>query len=159
MPNANDSVIVTTRIFEAPRELVFAAFSDQRHLARWWGPDGFSTTTSRFEFREGGIWRFVMHGPDGRDYENCITFDEITPPERLVYHHGGDDTIENLCFGTIVLFEDLGGRTRLTMEMSFPTLEQRDDAIRLYKADEGAEQHLRCLGEFLAADFFRSPAA
>lgn len=154
MPNANDKMIVTTRVFEAPRELVFDAFTDPEHLARWWGPNGFRTTTSRFEFHVGGIWRFVMHGPDGRDYENCITFDEIRPPERLVYHHGGDDTIENVCFDTVLTFEDLGGRTRLTMEASFPTAEQRDEAIRVYQFDENARQHVSRLGDFLDADLF-----
>jgi len=83
--------IVGTRVFDAPRELVFAAFTDPTHLAQWWGPDGFTTTTSRFEFRKGGVWRFVMHGPDGRDYQNLITFDEIIAPERIAYRHGGAD--------------------------------------------------------------------
>jgi uncharacterized protein YndB with AHSA1/START domain len=86
--------IIGTRVFDAPRELVFSAWTDPKHLAQWWGPDGFTTTTSAFEFRAGGVWRFVMHGPDGRDYENRITFDEIVPPERIVYHHGGGDDVE-----------------------------------------------------------------
>ena len=68
--------------------LVWQAWTDPKHLAQWWGPNGFSTTTSAFDMRPGGVWRFVMHGPDGRDYENRITFDEIVRPERLVYHHG-----------------------------------------------------------------------
>ena len=74
--------IIGTRVFDAPRDLVFSAFTDPKHLAQWWGPDGFTTTTSAFEFRPGGVWRFVMHGPDGRDYQNRITFDEIVAPER-----------------------------------------------------------------------------
>ena len=62
--------IIGTRVFDAPRELVFSAFTDPEHLAQWWGPDGFTMTTSAFDFRPGGVWRFVMHGPDGRDYQN-----------------------------------------------------------------------------------------
>jgi len=68
--------IVGTRVFDAPRALVFEAFSDPIHLSQWWGPDGFSTTTQSFDFREGGVWRFVMHGPDGRDYQNRISYEE-----------------------------------------------------------------------------------
>ncbi len=50
------------------------AVSDPKHLAQWWGPDGFTITTSSFDFRAGGVWRFVMHGPDGRDYQNRVTY-------------------------------------------------------------------------------------
>ena len=82
-------VIVGVREFDAPRELVFSVWTDAKHLAQWWGPNGFTTTTSRFEFRPGGVWRFVMHGPDGRDYQNRVVFDEIVPPERIVYRHDG----------------------------------------------------------------------
>ena len=60
--------IIGSRLLDAPRELVFSAFTDPKHLAQWWGPNGFTTTTHSFEFRPGGVWRFVMHGPDGRDY-------------------------------------------------------------------------------------------
>jgi len=157
VPDANPNaarMIVTTRIFDAPRALVFDAFSDPGHLARWWGPNGFRTTTSRFDFREGGIWRFVMHGPDGRDYENCITYREIKPPERLVYHHGDGEGVETISFENVLTFEDLGGRTRLTMEATFPSAELRDRVIRDHKADEGGAQHLARLSEYLEADVF-----
>ncbi len=86
------------REFDAPRDLVFSAFTDPKHLAQWWGPNGFTTTTSSFEMRPGGIWRFVMHGPDSRDYQNRITFDEVVPPERLVYRHGGGEDVEPVQF-------------------------------------------------------------
>jgi uncharacterized protein YndB with AHSA1/START domain len=61
--------IVISRVIEAPRELVFEAFTEVRHLSRWWGPEGFTTTTHSFEFGVGGEWAFVMHGPDGTDYD------------------------------------------------------------------------------------------
>ena len=100
--------IIATRVLDAPRALVWTVWTDPKHLAQWWGPNGFSTTTSAFEFRAGGVWRFVMHGPDGRDYENRITFDEIVKPERIRYHHGGGDDVEPVQFRTTVTFEDLG---------------------------------------------------
>ena len=73
-----------SRIIDGPRQLVFAAYTDARHLAQWWGPDGFTTTTHTFEFRPSGVWEFTMHGPDGTDYPNRIEWLEISPPERIV---------------------------------------------------------------------------
>ena len=70
------------------------------------GPDGFTTTTHSHDFRPGGVWRFVMHGPDGRDYQNRITFDGIVSPERIVYHHGGGDDVEPVQFTQTVTFQD-----------------------------------------------------
>ena len=130
--------IVGSREFDAPRELVFAAFTDPKHLAQWWGPNGFSLTTGSFEFRVGGVWRFVMHGPDGRDYQNRVTYDEIAPPKRIVYSHGGADDVEPVRFSTTVTFEDLGRRrTRLTWRGTFPSVEERARVIKEYGADKG----------------------
>jgi len=100
--------IVGTRVFDAPRDLVFSAFTDPKHLAQWWGPDGFTLTTNSHDFRPGGAWRFVMHGPDGRDYQNRVTCDEIVPPERNAYRRGGGHDVEPVQFNTTVTFEDLG---------------------------------------------------
>lgn len=79
--------IVTTRLFDAPRERVFAAWSSAAHLEKWWGPRGFTTTTHAFEFRVGGQWRLTMHGPDGTDYPNRLVYEEIVPFARIVYAH------------------------------------------------------------------------
>lgn len=149
--------IVGSRVFDAPRDLVFAAFTDPQHLAQWWGPDGFTTTTSAFDFRPGGVWRFVMHGPDGRDYQNRVTYDEIVRPERLVYHHGGGDDVEPVQFKTTVTFEDIGnGQTRLTWHGTFPSAEERDRVIREYGADKGLAQTMARLAEHVAALAARS---
>lgn len=144
--------IVGSRVFDAPRELVFAAFTDPQHLAQWWGPDGFTLTTHSFEFRIGGVWRFVMHGPDGRDYQNRVTYDEIVPPERIAYHHGGGDDVEPVKFTTTVTFEDLANRqTRIVWHGTFPSVEERARVIRDYGADKGLMQTLARLAEHLAA--------
>src|SRR5204863_7229724 len=82
-----DREIVISRVIDAPRELVFEAFTEVRHLSRWWGPDGFTTTTRAFEFRVGGESVFVMHGPAGTDYLERICWCEMTPPERHVVMH------------------------------------------------------------------------
>src|SRR5277367_6192543 len=81
--------IIAIREFDAPRELVFSMWTDPKHLAQWWGPNGFTTTTSSFDMRPGGVWRFVMHGPDGRDSQTRITYQDIVPPQRIVYRHAG----------------------------------------------------------------------
>ena len=83
-----DREIEISRVIDAPRELVFEAFTEVRHLSRWWGPEGFTTSTRSFEFRVGGVWDFVMHGPDGTDYPEWITWTEIAPPERIALLHG-----------------------------------------------------------------------
>ena len=144
--------IIGTREFDAPRALVLAAWTDPRHLAQWWGPFGFTTTTFSFDFRPGGVWRFVMHGPDGRDYQNKITFEEIVAPERLVYRHGGGDDVEPVQFRTTVTLEDLGGRTRVTWRGEFPSAAERDRVIKEYGADRGLEQCMARLADFVAAN-------
>lgn len=137
------------RHYDAPRELVFAAFADPMHLARWFGPNGFTLTTHSFEFRNGGIWRFVMHGPDGRDYQNRVTYDEIVPPERIVWRHGGGDDVEPVQFRTVVTFEDVGGRTRVTWRGIFPSTAERDRVIRDYGADKGLTETMTRLADHL----------
>ena len=142
--------IIGIRAFDAPRELVFAAWTDAKHLAQWWGPNGFTTTTSSFDLRPGGVWRFVMHGPDGRDYQNRITFEEVVRPERLVYRHGGGDDVEPVQLRQTITFEDLGGRTRITWRGDFPSAAKRDRVIKEYKADVGLVQTLARLADFVA---------
>lgn len=162
MPTANSldldrdpRSIVGTRVFDAPRGLVFSAFTDPKHLAQWWGPNGFSTTTSAFDFRPGGVWRFVMHGPDDRDYQNRITFEEIVRPERIVYRHGdrSDDPaekdLEPVQFRMTVIFEELGGKTRLIWRNEFPSVAERDRVIKEYGADKGLVETMARLAEFV----------
>ena len=143
--------IVGSRVFDAPRALVFSVWTDPKHLAQWWGPNGFTTTTHAYDFRPGGVWRFVMHGPDGRHYQNRITFDEIVPPERIVYRHGGGDDVEPVQFTQTVTFEDLNnGKTLLTWHGKFPSAEERAHVIKHYGADKGLVQTMARLADYLA---------
>ena len=144
--------IIGTRVLAAPRDLVFSVWTDAKHLAQWWGPNGFTTTTHSFEFRPGGIWRFVMHGPDGRDYQNRITFDEIVPPERIVYRHSGGEDVEPVKFTQTVTLEDLGkGQTRIVWHGKFPSAAERDRVIKEYGADKGLAQTMARLAEHVTA--------
>ena len=83
-----DREIATSRVFDAPRDLVWEAWTDPKHLARWYGPNGFTVTTHEMDVRPGGVWRLTMHGPDGTDYPNLTRYVEVVRPERLVYEHG-----------------------------------------------------------------------
>ena len=117
-----DREIVASRILNAPQELVFQAFRDPGHLAKWWGPKGFTNTFSEFDLRPGGHWRFVMRGPDGTDYPNHSVFDEVVPPERIVFRHL-DEMHE---FQMTILLAERGGKTQITWRMLHPTVEKRD---------------------------------
>ncbi len=149
MNETADREIVVTHVIDAPRGLVFETFTDVRHLSRWWGPDGFTTTTRSFEFRVGGEWDFVMHGPDGTHYPEWIAWREIAPPERIVLLHGEFRNDPN-AFDSFFTFEDLGDKTRIVLRTVFPTKALRDEAIERYHAIEGGQQTLRSLANYVA---------
>ena len=154
---ADPRSIVGTRVYDAPRALVFSAFTNPEHLAQWWGPDGFTTTTSAFEFRPGGTWRFVMHGPHGRDYQNRVTFIEIVESARLIYRHAGGDDVEPVQFEQTLTFADYeNGKTLLTWHGRFPTAAERARVIRDYGADKGLAETMARLADFIAAQKTRA---
>ena len=143
-----DREIVISRVISAPRERVFEAFTEVRHLSQWWGPTGFTTTTRAFEFRVGGEWIFVMHGPDGTDYQEWISWTEIDPPERIALLHGefrGDPN----AFESVLTFATDGAATRLEMRTVFPTKQLRDEAVQKYHAIEGGQQTLSNLTTYI----------
>jgi uncharacterized protein YndB with AHSA1/START domain len=146
---AADREIVISRVIDAPRELVFEAFTQVRHLSRWWGPHGFTTTTRSFEFRVGGEWDFVMHGPDGTDYQEWIRFTEIAAPQRIALVHGERRGDPN-AFASVLTFAPDGAGTRIEMRTLFPTKALRDEAVEKYHAIEGGEQALDSLAAYVA---------
>jgi uncharacterized protein YndB with AHSA1/START domain len=137
----SDREVVLTRVIDAPRELVFDAFTDPKHVDHWWGPNGYKTTTIAMDVRPGGMWRSVMQGPDGTDYDDRKVYEEVVRPERLVYWHGSDVDDDPGCFHVTVTFEDVGGNTRLTMRMLFGTVEQCE-AVKGFGAVELGYQTL-----------------
>src|SRR4026208_358920 len=143
-----DCEIVISRVISAPRELVFETFTEVRHLSQWWGPEGFTTTTRAFEFRVGGEWDFVMHGPDGTDYQEWISYTEITPPERIALLHGESRDDPN-AFESVLTFAPDGAATRIEMRTVFPTKELRDEAVQQDHAIEGGEQTLGNLAAYV----------
>ena len=119
--------MVITRVLDAPRKLVFGAWTDPKHIGSWWGPRGFTTTVHQMDVRPGGEWRIIMHGPNGVDYPNKIVYLEIAKPERLVYDHG--DEGQPGYFRVTVTFEDQGKKTKLTMRSLFTTAAERDHVV------------------------------
>jgi len=140
-----DREIVLSRLYDAPRDLVFEAWTTPEHVAQWFGPNGFTNTIHEMDVRPGGAWRFIMHGPDGVDYPNEIIFHEVVKPERLVYSHGPAPV-----FHVTVLFEDEHGKTRLRMRSLFPTAAEKDRVVDEFGAIEGGKQTMERLAAFLA---------
>lgn len=110
-----DREVVSTRLIDVPRERVVEAFTDPEQLVKWWGPNGFTNTIKRFEFREGGEWHLTMHGPDGTDYRNESVFVTVDLPERIVYDHLR--TMHR--FLMEMTFFDFDGKTRITWRQRF----------------------------------------
>lgn len=148
-----DREIVVSRVFDAPRDLVFQVWSSHEHLAQWYGPNGFTITTHEMTFEPGGVWRFIMHGPDGRDYPNRVVFKEIVEPERLVYAHDDDEEgVEAISFNTTVTFDEAGaGKTKLTMRSVFSSKQEKDRVEALAGAVEGGFETVGRLAAYLAA--------
>src|SRR3982074_1015468 len=143
-----DREIVISRAINARPELVLEAFSEVRPLSRWWGPEGFTTPPRAFEFRVGGEWDFVMHGPDGTDYQEWISWSEIVPPEGSALLHGESRGDPNAFHAILTLAPD-GAATRIEMRTVFPTKELRDEAVEKYHAIEGGQQTLSNLAAYV----------
>ena len=140
---AEQRMISATRTFDAPRDLVWRAFTDPEMITNWWGPEGFSTTTHERDLRPGGVWRHTMHGPDGTDYPNYTEFIDVVEPERLVYRNSGDETFSSdHTFTSTVLFREIGeGKTELSFTMIFASAKGREEAAK-FGAVEGLDQTL-----------------
>jgi uncharacterized protein YndB with AHSA1/START domain len=147
-----DREIFLSREFDAPRELVWEAMTNPKHVVNWWGPRGFTTTIEKMDFRVGGTWKHVMHGPDGVNYPNEKIFKEIVPLEKIVFSHGGrrenGPSVDAMATWTFEKMEK--NRTRVSLRMVFPSPAERERVVKEFGAIEGGKQTLERLGEFLA---------
>lgn len=134
-----DREIVLTRILNAPRELVFKAWTDPKHLINWWGPAGFTNTFLEADIRLGGKWRFIMHGPNGVNSLCLVIFTEVIKPEKLAYEFSSGNENDPDKFNVIVTFEERGRKTGMTMLTIFPCT-IRDLTAREHCAVEGGNQ-------------------
>jgi uncharacterized protein YndB with AHSA1/START domain len=151
-----DREIIISRLFNAPRELLWEAMTNPRHVVQWWGPRGFTTTIEEMDVRVGGVWKQVMHGPDGTDYPNESIFTEVKKPERIAHALGGGRKGDaEVHFVQEWTFEEVEpGKTKVTIHMTFATAEDREKVVREYGAIEGGKQTLERLAEQLE----RAPA-
>jgi uncharacterized protein YndB with AHSA1/START domain len=142
--------IVISRVFDAPRDVVWDAWTDPKQVVQWWGPQGFTTTIHEMDVRPGGAWRHTMHGPDGADYPGKSVFSEVVKPERIVLtHSGGKEGGRVVNFKSTWTFEAEGDQTRVTIRMVFDSAEARGFVAKEHGAIEGGKQTLRRLGEYL----------
>jgi uncharacterized protein YndB with AHSA1/START domain len=144
--NIADREVVITRVFDAPRELVWEAWTNPKHADKWWGPSGFVNTTESMDFRVGGEWRYVMVGPDGTRYPNHMVYKEVTRPSKLVADHGDG---ERVWFERTVTMEETNNGTLVTLRHLFPSKASRDEVVEKYGAIEGGKQHLAKLEAYI----------
>ena len=144
--NIADREAVITRVLDAPRELVWQAWADPKHIVNWWGPNGFTTTIEKMDLRVGGEWKYMMVDPDGTRYPNHMAYKEITPMSKLVSDHGDG---ERVWFEVSVTFQEAGGGTLVILRQLFPSKAARDEVVEKYGAIEGGKQHFTKLEAYI----------
>src|SRR5215217_5860160 len=141
--------IQITRVYDAPVEAVWDAWTDPAQVAQWWGPRGFTLTTHSKDLRPGGTWRYTMHGPDGVDWPNVTLYHEVEPRAKLVYDHGASDDRPPLFRVTALFTEIAPDKTRLEMTMALATPEAAEETRKFIKKAGGDSTWDR-LAEYLA---------
>lgn len=146
---SSEPEIFMERILDAPRELVFEAWTNPDHLSKWWGPRGFTNPVCDLDVRPGGKWRVEQRSPDGNVYPFKGIYLEVVRPERLVYTFGMEGMYEDKTIVDYLTFEDLGGKTKLIMRTRFDSAEDRD-AMLATGMEQGANETMDRLAEHLA---------
>lgn len=143
----SDREIVMTRVFHAPRRLVFEAHTKREHLERWWGPQGFTLLVCDIDLRVGGAYRFVQRGPDGGEYAFRGVYRELMPPERMVQTFEFEGMPGHIALQTLTFLEH-GGKTTLTTNILCDSVEDRDGMLQSGMED-GAGESLDRLEDLL----------
>jgi uncharacterized protein YndB with AHSA1/START domain len=129
-----EPVVTMSRVFDAPRDLVWKMFTDPAHVAHWYGGHGFTNPVCEMDVRPGGLWRHVMRSPDGAEYAMTFVFLEVDEPERIVWKHADHDSDVQGGPPTSIMtvtLEDLGDRTRWTLVSRFKSMASRDLAKQM----------------------------
>ena len=135
-----DREIVVTRVVDAPRALVFEAWTDPAQLPAWFGPEGFTIETKEIDILVGGQWRFDMIAPDGTRYGNRMTFLRLEAPALIEVHHGSDRDEDPNAFRMLLTFdEQANGKTILTLRQMHPSKARRDEAIGFGAVEYGGQ--------------------
>ena len=145
----NDRDIVLTRVFDAPRALVFKAFTDPTLIPKWWGRRGHTTTVDTMDVRPGGAWRFVERAPDGNEFSFHGIYREIEAPGRLVYTFEFEPMPGYISLEMVKL-EEQDGKTTMSNTVAFHTMEDRDGMIAS-GMESGATDSMDKLAELLAS--------
>ena len=153
--DAATRTIVVSRTFDAPRDRVFRAYTDPQELARWWGPDGWTTETHAHELQPGGFWHYYMRGPDGMESWGKSIYQEVTPPSRLVYSDAFSDAEGNMVEGMPVMvitteFAERDGKTTVTSTTQFASEEDMREVVEMGVA-EGITQIWERLAAYLGS--------
>ena len=143
----SDTEIQMTRVFDAPRDLVFEAHTSAEHMSKWWGPRKYEVISAHYDFRPGGKWRIVHRGPDGDEHGFRGEFREIAPPERIVWTFEYEGAPGQIAVEAMTLTEE-GGRTKITVVSDAGSKEARD-AVLESGMQEGAAETYERLEEYL----------
>lgn len=143
----SDREIEMTRVFNAPRELVWAAYTDPQHVPNWWGPGSPKTIVDEMDVRPGGRWRWVVRGEDGAEYGFRGEYVEVEPPEKLVYTFEFEPPSAQMTY--YLTFEEIDGKARITARTLFASKEERDGVLG-YGMESGANESWDRLEELLA---------
>ena len=141
--NTKDRELLITRTLNAPIDLVWEVWTNPQHIAKWWGPNGFTNTITTMDMKPGGEWILTMHGPDGTDYKNKSIFKEVIPHKKIVFDHIAPN------FTATIEFKAQGEQTHLTWHMLFETTEQFIQVVKTFKADDGLKQNIDKLNAYL----------
>jgi uncharacterized protein YndB with AHSA1/START domain len=142
----SDRELRARRLVRAPRELVYRMWTEPEHIAQWWGPRGFTTTIHHMDVRPGGEWRFIMHGPDGTNFENHRIYEEVVPGERLVMNH-----ILWPHHRMSITFTDAEDETEIAIHMIFESPTDFTKVVSEFGAAKGLRENLDRLQEHLAS--------
>jgi uncharacterized protein YndB with AHSA1/START domain len=142
--NTKDREVFLTRTLNAPVELVWEMWTNPKHIAKWWGPNGFTNTINTMEVKPGGEWGLIMHGPDGTNYDNKSIFKEIIKYKKIVFEH-----VTYPKSITTVEFTAQGEKTLLNWHMLFESAEVFLDVLKRHGAVEGMKQNVEKLENYL----------
>jgi uncharacterized protein YndB with AHSA1/START domain len=143
--DTHDRELFISRKINAPIELVWEVWTQPHHIAKWWGPNGFTNTITTMDVKPGGEWNLVMHGPDGTDYDNKSLFREVVLHKKIVYEH-----ISYPHIIATINFEAQGDQTTINWHMLFDTAEDFIEVVKKHNAAEGQKQNIEKLNLYLS---------
>lgn len=144
----SESTVTIQRTFDAPRERVFEANADPAHIPEWWGPRRFTTDVDEMDVRPGGLWRFTNRDAEGNEYAFHGVYHDVVAPERIVQTFEFEGEPGHVSLETAA-FEDVDGKTRLTVRSTFQSVEARDASMD-GGMEEGARETWDRLAELVA---------